>query len=895
VDAGGVLPSGVVTFVLTDVVGSTQLWESAPEAMRGALAVHDKTLAGAVEGHGGVVLKARGEGDSTFSVFGRASDAVRAAYDAQVALSQQAWPPEASLRVRVAIHTGEATEQDGDYVGTVVNRAARLRSVTEGGEIVVSSAVAHVVVDHLPLDTALHSLGQIRLRDLDRGEEAFVLTGPGLAPASARPRGELPVDVLRVKGVSRRERDVFDAIADRLTNAEIAARFSVSERTIETHVSALLRKLGAKNRIELAALAKQVAASATVDLPPLLLMSAQRSVCVGRHQQRSRLLDCWDRAARGLAAMAVVTGEAGVGKSRLVAELAVEVHQRGGQVLLGTSTDGAQLPYQPFVEALSDTITSAPEGQLRADIGRYGEALARVLPGVPARLGTMPAPAGIDPVGEREAAQAALGAMLAAMARRQPLLLVLEDLHWATPLTRETALHLARRAGTAPLLMVATVRDTPPEFDAALAGWLADVGRLAVCDLVLLTGLTLDATAELLQALGSALDASAAFDATGGNPLFLREIATAGPTSLTLQDFLADRFARLPDGDLDVLDTAVVLGESFRVDVVADAAGRPVDEVLESLERAGAAGIIEPIVGRLGAYTFVHALVRDVRYRGLSAGRLLRLHASVTAALAPLASDPAVLPDLARHACIAAPLGDAAAAVDLAEAAGLLCATAGDHTQAAEHYQRALDVIDLAHGTDERRRLELTIRLGEALVGTDAHRAHAILRDAARLARRQGDAAAFADAVSSMAHEFGSLLPGRDDPTFIALAEEALALLSHGDTRWRARVLALLGVHLALGSRPASGRALVREAVDVARRSDDPLDFVRAVLSLYFAIGNFELDEKLTTLHGGRAPPTRGRNRSTSAPTSTPPQQNPARRCPPTVSGSTSDGSVTSG
>src|SRR5262249_51463063 len=120
----GPLPSGVVSFLLTDIVGSTSLWDAAPEAMERAVARCEEVIAAAVARHDGVVLKERGEGDSTFSVFGRASDAVRAAYEAQTELLREAWPDGAPINVRMAVHAGEASERDGDYFGTTVNRAA---------------------------------------------------------------------------------------------------------------------------------------------------------------------------------------------------------------------------------------------------------------------------------------------------------------------------------------------------------------------------------------------------------------------------------------------------------------------------------------------------------------------------------------------------------------------------------------------------------------------------------------------------------------------------------------------------------------------------------------------------------------------------------------------------
>ena len=194
--------------------------------------------------------------------------------------------------------------------------------------------------------------------------------------------------------------------------------------------------------------------------------------------------------------------------------------------------------------------------------------------------------AGLDPLGDRYASQVGIAAFLAATAQRQPTLLVLEDLHWASAVTRQAVLHVARTGGAAPLLVVATTRDAAPDLDDELQRWLADAARLPVCDIVPLSGLDLEATGTLLAELGGSVDPSVALHDTGGNPLFLRELATAGTSSPTLRDLLAERYSRLSDEDLDVVDAGAVLGESVRVDLVAAAVSRPVDEVLDSLQRA---------------------------------------------------------------------------------------------------------------------------------------------------------------------------------------------------------------------------------------------------------------------------------------------------------------------
>ena len=150
--------------MLTDVVGSSGLWQRSAAATDQALVRHTALIEAAVSAHGGELLRARGEGDSTFSVFGRASDAVRAALDAQRALIAEPWPPEARLSVRFALHSGEAIERDDDYFGPAVDRAARLRSVATGGAILLGGTTADLAVDDLPADARLIDLGPVQLQ-----------------------------------------------------------------------------------------------------------------------------------------------------------------------------------------------------------------------------------------------------------------------------------------------------------------------------------------------------------------------------------------------------------------------------------------------------------------------------------------------------------------------------------------------------------------------------------------------------------------------------------------------------------------------------------------------------------------------------------------------------------
>ncbi len=172
-----VQPTGTVTFLFTDIEGSTKRWEQAPEEMQAAVGRHDELLRSAITAHGGVVFATGGDGFA--AVFARAGDALAAATEAQRALGVETWPAVAAIRVRMGLHTGEAEERAGDYFGVAVNRAARLMAVGHGGQVLVSGATVRVA-GRLPPGTKLVELGSYRLKDVAELVEILQLTGDGL-------------------------------------------------------------------------------------------------------------------------------------------------------------------------------------------------------------------------------------------------------------------------------------------------------------------------------------------------------------------------------------------------------------------------------------------------------------------------------------------------------------------------------------------------------------------------------------------------------------------------------------------------------------------------------------------------------------------------------------------
>jgi predicted ATPase/class 3 adenylate cyclase/Tfp pilus assembly protein PilF len=208
------LPNGTVTFLFTDIAGSTQRWEHDAEAMRGILARHDALLGAAVDAHGGVVFKT--VGDAFYAAFADAPAALDAALAAQQALSAEDWGSGEPLRVRMALHTGSVEARDGDYFGRPLNRVARLLSAGHGGQTLVSGATEELIRDTLPPGVSLRDMGEARLKDLLRPEHIFQIVAPGL-PADFPPlktldarRTNLPAQATMLVG---REREAEEVVA----------------------------------------------------------------------------------------------------------------------------------------------------------------------------------------------------------------------------------------------------------------------------------------------------------------------------------------------------------------------------------------------------------------------------------------------------------------------------------------------------------------------------------------------------------------------------------------------------------------------------------------------------------------------------------------------------------
>ena len=234
-------PSGTVTFVFTDIEGSTQRWERDRAAMQQALRLHDAVMRSAISAFGGHVFKTIG--DAFCAAFGRPEDAVAAALEAQRALAAEDFAAVGGIRVRAAVHTGTADERDGDYFGPPVNRVARLLAIGHGGQVLVSGSTAALVAGTLPAGAVLIDLGEHRLRDLSRPERVHQLSATGLVAEFPRLRSlnvstdNLPLQVTSFVG---RETEIGEigALLERNRLVTLVGPGGIGKSRVSLHVAA---------------------------------------------------------------------------------------------------------------------------------------------------------------------------------------------------------------------------------------------------------------------------------------------------------------------------------------------------------------------------------------------------------------------------------------------------------------------------------------------------------------------------------------------------------------------------------------------------------------------------------------------------------------------------------
>ena len=593
-------------------------------------------------------------------------------------------------------------------------------------------------------------------------------------------------------------------------------------------------------------------------LPASLARAGDRGAFVGRELELERLRAVWRATGEGKPAVALLAGEPGIGKTRLAAEFARGAHADGAIVLYGRCDEEALSGYQPFVEALSAWASGCSPDELRSCASACAAELASLLPELGRRLPGLQAPARAAPEFERYRLLDAVRELLGAIAVAEPVLLVLDDLHWADLPTLLMLRHLSRAPEGTRVLVLGTYRDVELGRAHPLAAVADDLRREHSSERVSLGGLAEHETVALIDSRAgeqvSGELARAIHGETDGNPFFVEELlrhlaesATSAPdgppsnhTALTglglpegVKAVIERRLARLGLPAVRAMQIASVIGRDFELDVVelvADASG---DGLAEVFEEPFAAGLIEELPGSPGRFRFAHALIREVLYGQLTAVRRARLHRRVGEALEQLdaAEIDAQLPALAHHFCEAAAAGDTNKAIEYARRAAERALTRLAYEEAAGHHQRALKLLEHSPVTDEPLRCELLLGLGDAQMkaGT-VEQARATFARAAELARELKTPELLARAALG----FGTnwllyLLRAEIDDALIALLDDALACLPPEPTTLRARVMSRLAWELYFTYDTERMAALVDAAVEIGRQTGDTATLAQAL------------------------------------------------------------------
>jgi len=611
-------------------------------------------------------------------------------------------------------------------------------------------------------------------------------------------------------------------------------------------------------------------------LPPWLA-ARERTTFVGRTPDLARLAEAWERALSGRHHLILVEGEAGIGKTRLAIEFARALHEEGATVLLGRCSEENLIAYQPFVEALQHYVTICPPFELLVQLGRRGAELTRLLPELLERVPGLPAPLGGDPEGQRYRLFEAVASLLAAASRSAPVLLVLEDLHWADKPTLLLLKHVMESQEEAPLLILGTYRKTELGQAHPLADALGDLRRTQAVDRLSLHGLDQAATGALVQAFAGhdfpAAFARAVCAQTEGNPLFIVEalrhltetgviVRRAGRWASHLRpeqvgipegvkEVIGRRLSRLSEACHQLLRIAAVAGREFDLDILARVSGLSDEPLVNALEEAVRVAVLVEVPQTIGRYSFAHILIRETLYAELTATRRVRLHGRLAEALesarpGTLEED---LPLLAYHFLEAAPGGDVDKAIGYATRAGERATRLLAYEEAAYHYERALRTLDLKPTADARARAELLLARADSLWSTgDTNSARETFFAAAELARGMRAPDVLARAALGAGGRASGFQIGVVDQPLIELLEEGLAALEGDDTPLSARLMARLAEALAFSEARERGGALARQAIEIARRNHDPAALAHVLRHARWALwAPDNVEERLAT------------------------------------------------
>lgn len=589
------------------------------------------------------------------------------------------------------------------------------------------------------------------------------------------------------------------------------------------------------------------AADADAAALPSRLAAAVTDRFVGRTAERERITVAWKRSASEAECRVVlVSGEPGIGKTTLTARIASDVHADGAVVVYGRCDEDLGIPYQPWIEALTQVVTTVSDAVLQAHVADRGAHLARLVPMLSRRTDVHP-PVGDGGDGERFVLLGCIVDLFERAGDETPVLVVLDDLHWADRQTLQVLRHVATSAVRAPLLIVGTFRDTDVADGDPMSDLLASLHRVDTAERIALRGLDDDDLLELLErTAGHQMDdagvglRNAVLAETDGNPFFVNEIlrhlaetgaifqddngrwvadldiSTVGlPVSVT--EVVGRRVATLGHDTHQLLTLASVIGRDFDITTLAVAAGVDELDIIDRCDAAVGAAILQA-TGIVDRYTFTHALIERTLYDSMSPSRRARAHRAIAEAIEAVhGDDPSRAGELAHHWSAAVQPADTTKALHYAQLAGDRALDQLAPHDALRWYVRALELLDHVDATS-RQHIELLIGLGTAqrLTGHAEYR-ETLLR-AAHLADETDFVNLLVQAVLANNRGWHSSL-GSVDEDRVAAIRRALDRFQESASPARAELLSLAASEQVFSLPLADRLTLCEEAIATARRS----------------------------------------------------------------------------
>jgi DNA-binding CsgD family transcriptional regulator/tetratricopeptide (TPR) repeat protein len=583
-----------------------------------------------------------------------------------------------------------------------------------------------------------------------------------------------------------------------------------------------------------------------VPLPAALLTSPAFGF-VGRADEWRALSEAWSAVQAGGRRFVMLGGEAGAGKTRLAIEFAHECHAAGAIVLFGGCDNELALPYQPFVQVLDHVLGAAPEQMLAAQVGVELDALSVLVPGLDGLAPDSHHASSQDPEADRYRLFSAYAKMLGAVGRSAPVVLVLDDLHWAGAQTLGLLRFLARSGAADRLLVIGTFRDTGDEVTEPLASCLADLRRLDVVTGVHIGELDTVSIEQLVaRATGQDLDpdlrrvVSTVAERSAGNAFYVcemwRHLVTIGVVTnidghwsvrsstepagvpASVKEVVRARLARLSPRARTLLELAAVAGSRVEARVLDLASDLSAADVGAGLDELVDAGLLTEVGEILLGYQFSHILVRETVESTVAPMARSQLHFRIAGAL-ELAYEPdrrAVLAELTRHFAAAASVGGGPKAVYYGRRAAQQAVRSVAYDEAFSHFETALG---LAPG-DSSERIELLLELAELQLRNNISLASLeVCREAFEAACALGDGELAARAA--VGFEQAVHFPGLPGDWAVEVVSKAMTMLGPAESPLRTRLQASLARAYAFAGRAQESLEAVELALTLARRSND--------------------------------------------------------------------------